>query len=457
MTTANNILVIFNDDHAQWAMGAYGNRELHTPTLDYLAQTGVQMQNAFTPTPVCSPACACFLTGRLASQHGVHDYLAYSDPVASGRWWLQDETTLSEHLSSAGYETAMCGKWHIGNDVTPQAGFDYWFSLGGKFPINRCGSYPFSENGVVEERIGYKTPIITEKAIQFLRNRDEKRPFFLMVNYRATHGPWRDHPEHAVAPYRHSKFTDIPQDKMYPFGQQVLSSTAPTRNNPREALAQYYASVSRIDAATGHLLEELEALGLRENTLIVYTSDHGLCCGHHGIWGKGNATLPLNMVEESIRVPLIFNQPGKLFGGQRRGEFVDHLDLFQTLAAYANLELPDEENRYPGRSFLPLLENRSLSDWRDVQYGEYGNLRMIRTKTHKLVRRYPNGSCELFDLRSDPRETINLFHDSAHESLVQRLTHQLEQHFSQYEDPQKSGLRVRELPQHNYTEAWRRE
>jgi choline-sulfatase len=452
----SNILVIFNDDHAQWAMGAYGNRELKTPTLDYLAETGVLMENAFTPIPVCSPARACFLTGRLASQHGVHDYLAFSDAEASRRWWLKDETTLAEILAATGYETAMCGKWHLGNDVTPQAGFDYWFSLGGKFPINRNGPYPYSDNGVVQEQSGYKTNIIVDKAIQFLRQRDEDRPFFLMVNFRATHAPMKDHPERSVAAYRQCTFEDIPADAMYPFGRQVLESTATTRNNPREALAQYYASVSRIDEATGRLIDELEALGLREDTLVVYTSDHGLCCGHHGIWGKGNATYPLNMVEESIRVPLIFNQPGKLFGGQRRREMVDHLDLFQTLVSSAQIELSKEKYDFPGNNFFPLLNNSdALPDWRNVQFGEYGNLRMIRTRTHKLIRRYPGGPNELFDLVVDPRETNNLFTDPEHQQLVQQLTIQVEEHFSRYADPQKSGLRVRELPRHNYTEAWR--
>ena len=359
-------------------------------------------------------------------------------------------------LSQAGYQTAMCGKWHMGNDAKPQAGFDYWFSLGGKFPINRCGPYPYSENGAVKELTGYKTPIITDKAIEFLRNRDEVRPFFLMVNYRATHAPLEDHPERSAAQYRQCTFEDIPQDTMYPFGRQMVESTTPTRNNPQEALAQYYASVSRVDEATGRLIDELEALGLREDTLVVYTADHGLCCGHHGIWGKGNATLPLNMVEESIRVPMIFNQPGRLFAGQRRHELVDHLDLFQTLTSYAHIELPEGKNRYPGRNFLPLLDNSgSLPNWPDAQFGEYGNLRMIRTHTHKLVRRYPDGPCEMFDLRADPRETINLFAHPDHQQLVQQLTTQLEQYFTRYEDPIKSGLRVRELPRHNHTEAWR--
>ena len=457
MAEQRNILVIFNDDHAQWALGAYGNREIRSPNLDYLAQSGVLMDNAFTPTPICSPSRACFLTGRLASQHGLHDFLAFSDPVASSRWWLAGESTLAQLLVAHGYQTAMCGKWHVGNDVTPQAGFEYWFSLGGVYPINRSGPYPYSENGSVSERTGYKTSIITDKAVHFLRQRDAQRPFFLYVALRATHAPWRDHPERSVVPYRHCTFDDVPQDAMYPFGKQVLSSIAPTRNNPREALAHYYAAVTRTDEAIGRLLDELEARGLRKNTLVVYTSDHGLCCGHHGIWGKGNATLPLNMVEESIRVPLIFNQPGALFAPQRRQEFVDHLDLFQTLLDYADASLPDERaGSYPGRSFLPLLTgSAALPAWRDAQFGEYGNLRMIRTRTQKLVLRYPDGPCELFDLLHDPRETVNCYGDPVYQELVRILTARLEAHFTRYEDPLKSGLRVRDLPRHNNAEAWR--
>lgn len=453
----NNIIVIFNDDHGQWALPSYGNQELRTPTLDYLARTGVQMDNAFTPIPVCSPARACFLTGRLASQHGIHDYLASNDETISQHTWLGQETTLPEILSQNGYQTGLCGKWHLGHDDIPQPGFDYWFSLTGDYPVDHGGSHRYSDNGRILRLHGYKTQIITDRAVEFLRGLDGNRPFFLFIGYTATHSPWTDHPPRLLEQYGNCTFADIPRDVTYPFGRQNLESTFPTRTNPREALAQYYAAVSQLDEACGRLLDELEALNLRENTLLVYTSDHGLCCGHHGIWGKGNGTLPLNMVEEALRIPMIFNQPGRLFQSQRRREFVDHLDLFQTLLAYAGIPVEAEgENFYPGRSFCPWLDNSSsIPDWRQVQFGEYGHLRMIRTATHKLVRRYPDGPCELFDLRSDPRETINLFDDPAHQILVQDMTTQIEAYFSRYEDPEKSGLRVQELPRHNLTEAWR--
>ena len=453
----DHILLIIADDHGQWALGSYGNREIRTPALDYLAQSGVQMDNAFTPTPVCSPARASLLTGRLASQHGIHDYLSSNDPEIDNRNWLGAEITLPAVLAEAGYQTALAGKWHLGRDEQVHPDFDTWFSLSGDYPVQHGGKIRYSDQGSLTTIAGYQTDVITERALGFLRNRDQQRSFFLQVGYTATHHPWQDHPERLVSAYRQCAFSDIPDDAMYPFGQQNLESTFPTRHNQQEARAQYYAAVSHIDEGVGRLLDELEALGLREETLVVYTSDHGLNCGHHGIWGKGNGTLPLNMVEESIRVPLLINQPRRLLPAQRRREFVDHLDLFQTVADYAGIPLPDRgRDYYPGRSFLPILDNSAaLPDWRNVQFGEYGNLRMIRTERFKLVRRYPEGPCELFDLRHDPRETVNLFDDAACAALIDRLTEEIEMHFSRYQDARNSGLNVQWLPRHNDTEAWR--
>ncbi len=459
MSRKRNILVFLTDDHAQWAMGAYGNQELHTPNMDYLAHTGVQMMNAFTPTPVCSPARACFFTGRLASQHGIHDYLSSTDPVIHHHPWLKDETTLAQLLSEAGYQTGLCGKWHLGSDDMLIPGFDYCFCLSGDYPMAHNSTYRFCENGDEQLLPGYKTPIITDRAVKFLQNRDEERPFFLFVGYTATHSPWAGHPERLVSAYRNCSFSDIPKDETYPFGRQNLESLNQHRNDEQEALAQYYAAVSQIDEGVGRILDQLEAQDELQDTLVVYTSDHGLNCSHHDIWGKGNGTLPLNMVEESIRIPLILNQPGYLFGGQRRREYVDHLDLFQTLIEYAELTLPDpDQNKYPGQSFLSFLDNSAhIPNWRDVQFGEYGNLRMVRTATHKLIRRYPDGPCELFDLENDPRETRNLFTDPEKQTLVRQLTAQIDDYFNIYEDPIRTGLNVKELPRHNFTEAWRAE
>jgi arylsulfatase A-like enzyme len=456
MDARPNILLILSDDHGQWAMGAYGNEELHTPNFDYLAATGVLMENAFTPIPVCSPARASLFTGRLPSQHGLHDYLASGDPEIGGRVWLRDELTLGQLLASEGYQAAYCGKWHMGKDEVPQPGFDAWFTLGHDYPVEHGGAHRYCDNGRYRVIEGYKTRIITDQAIQFLRSRDSERPFFLVAGFTSTHSPWRDHPQRLVEEYRSCSFADIPPDAAYPFGRQNLESTFPTRDNPREALAQYYAAVTQIDEAVGELVDELDAQGLRQDTLVVYTSDHGLCCGHHGIWGKGNGTLPLNMVEESIRVPLLFNQPGRLYGSQRRAEFVDHLDLFQTLAEAAGIALP--QRNYPGRSYLGLLDNTAAyPEWRREQVCEYGPLRMIRTEHYKLLLRHPDGQHELFDLEADPRENVNLYREPGHELIIARLTAKVENYFGRYEDERKSGLRAAELPRHNFSEAWRSE
>jgi choline-sulfatase len=456
VTGCRNVVLFVSDDHGAWATGAAGNPAVRTPTLDHLAATGVHMRNAFTPTPVCSPARACLLTGRLASQHGVHDYLATPQAAVNDRSWLAHETTLATLLADAGYQTALVGKWHLGQEETPQHGFGFWYSLTGDYPIDHGGTHRYSDHGRVHARSGYKTQIITDEAVRFLRTRDAAAPFFLVVGYTATHSPWRDHPERLVAPYRAMADLGVPHDETYPFGRQNLESTFPTRFDAREALAQYYAGVSQIDEGVGRLVDELEAQGVRDDTLVVYTSDHGLCCGHHGIWGKGNGTLPLNMLEESIRVPLIFNAPGTLFAGQRRGEFVDHLDTFATLLDLSGVAPPDDGRPFAGRSFLPLLTNAAPPPaWRTTQFGEYGPTRMIRTATHKLVRRDPGGPCELFDLRTDPRETRSLHDDPTYRPLVASLTAELEAHFAAYEDAERSGLRARDLPRHNDTEAWR--
>ncbi len=457
-TDQKNIILVVNDDLAQWALRAYGGSVVHAPTLDYLASTGVQMDNAFTPTPVCSPARACLLTGRLASQHGIHDYLSSTIPAIHRRPWLRDEVTLAQLLSQAGYQTAHCGKWHLGNDDQPQAGFEYWFSGVGDYPAEHGGDHRFSSDGTIETIAGQRTQVITEKAIEFLRNRDSASPFFLHIGYFGTHNPWSGQPERLVSQYRNSAVDHLLNQPSYPYGKQALESTLPSRLNPRQALAQYFGAISHIDEAIGRLLDELEALHLREQVLLIFTSDHGLCCGHHGLWGKGNATLPLNMLEESIRVPLIFNHPRDLFARQRRSEFVDHLDLFQTIVDYAGVSTSlDAERRYPGRSFLPLLLNSAaMPDWREQQFGEYGDLRMVRTRQYKLVRRYAEGAPnELFDLFEDPTESHNRFGDQAYQHIVEGLTGEIDRHFEQYQDPTHSGLRVKDLPQHNLTEAWR--
>lgn len=455
MSTPRNILLIFNDDHAQWASGAYGNTELQTPSIDHLARTGVRMQDAFTPTPVCSPSRACMLTGMLASQHGLHDYIASGLPEAEDHDWLAGFPVLPGILKAHGYQTFYAGKWHLGRDSEPHPDFDRWFTLWGDYPFEHCALTRYSEDGREVRLPGCTTRVITGRAKSFLAGRDPEKPFFLMVSWTATHSPWAGHPERLVARYRDAAFSNIPADEEYPFGEQALESITVDRSAPREALAQYYAAVTLHDEALGDLLDSLDGLGLRSDTLVVFTSDHGLNTGHHGIWGKGNGTMPLNMVEESIRVPLILSHPGLLAQGRSLPGFVDHTDLFRTLLEYAGAPAPTSHD-LPGRSYLAgLLDPGAPLEFKDVQFGEYGPLRMARTGRFKLVLRNPDGPHALFDLLEDPRETQNLFGRAEHADLIEELSRRIDAHFTRYSLPGSSGLLGRALRRCNTTEAWR--
>jgi len=456
-----NVILFLTDDHGQWANSAYGNKDVHTPSLDFLATKGAVMDNAFTPTPVCSPSRACLLTGRISSQHGLHDYLSSGMPEVDNYPWMDDEKLLPEILHKQGYTTALCGKWHLGKESNPQGGFDYTFSTGPKYPSLHGGDHEYFENGKEVSYSGYKTDVITDKSIDFIRNNSGKgeQPFLLIVGYVSTHHPWEGQPERFADFYRKKNLDTSFQESSYPFGIQNLESTFETRNNPKEALAQYYAGVEHIDEGVGRIIDEIYSAGMESETLIIYTSDHGLNCGHHGIWGKGNGTLPLNMVEESIRVPLYISYPGQVSFPRRRSEFVDHTDLFQTILDLAEIELENKDlktRNYPGRSFShTLIDDIPKTHWRDFQCCEYGDVRMIRDHKYKLIERYPDGPCEFFDLISNPEENINLFDRVEYQVIIQELSQELKKFYSTYEDEVKNGLNVKELPIHNSGESWR--
>lgn len=453
--TAPNILVIMSDDHAQWAARCYGNRELQTPALDHLAAGGLRMANAFTITPVCSPARASFFTGRLPSQHGIHDWLWYEVNVHSeqqraaltGQPSLAGQVTLAQRLAQAGYHCGLSGKWHCGGDDAPQPGFHFWDALRANRPA-RDGAY--SVDGRLVERRGWHGEIITDNALRFLRQRPQGRPFFLFVGYIGTHSPWSGHPERLVARYRDATFADVPQEDAWPYGR--FTGEGVRVREREEALAQYYAAVTHIDEGVGRLLDELEAQGLREETLVMYTADHGLNCGQHGLWGKGNATRPLNMLEESLRVPLLLNWPGRVAPAQTAAHFVDHCDLHATLLDLAGLDATTAGG--PGRSLAPLFSDASaLPDWRRFQAGEYGPTRTWRTGRYKLVRQGPDGRELLFDLQADPRETRDL--RAGEPQRAAELGAQMDAFFARYDDPERSGLLAPQGPRHNFHEAWR--
>jgi len=456
-----NILLFFTDDHGAWALGAYGHREIQAPVLDALAAEGVRFANAFTPSPVCSPARACLLTGRTPSQVGIHDWLQEADPEIGDRDWLEDETTLPELLKGAGYVCGLSGKWHLGRSHRTPRGFDWCFGL----PHDQgehTGPYEYVLNGQPLTLSGNKARLITDFALtfldEFLETAPPDAPFFLQVGYISTHSPYGGQEPELVARYDGATFVDLPPYRPHPWhkNEGFPQGDAYTPEDLTLRYKNYYAAVTDMDRNVGRLLEGLRRSGRLGNTLVLYTSDHGLTLGHHGFWGKGNSTRPLNMYETSLRVPLIVRPPG---GGGGRvvtprvvEHCVDHYDTFRALLEWAGVEPPPGD--YPGQSYAPLVRGEALA-WRDTRFGEYGDLRMVRTPHAKLVRRYPRGPDELFDLRNDPEERVNLAGRPEYAGLEGSLTTELESFYARYEDPAKRGLKVKALPYHNFSEAWR--
>jgi arylsulfatase A-like enzyme len=460
-----NILVFLTDDHGQWLQGAYGNSEVRTPNLDRLATRGVRLTNATTPSPVCSPARASFFTGLYPSQHGIHDWIeestnAYASP------WLKGQTLISERLQRAGYHTALVGKWHCGFERVPRPGFDYWFSYWvNQYPHR--GEQTFSDQGRQVIEHGQQSPLLTSHALDFLRQhrageQTTGSPFFLCVNLVDTHSPHANAPDELVAQYADATFRDIPQE---PFAACHGTTSVTVNKDPaaeRLKRQQYYAAASSIDREVGRIVADLEAHGELDDTLVVYTGDHGLNAGHHGVWEKGNITRPQNFLDESIRVACTISWPA---GGIRRGGTsdlpVNHCDLHATLLDAAGVSVPPDEAarvNSPGRSYLPLLKGQRLSGWRDAQVCEYGNARMIRTKDYKLILRYPFKGVvdphELYDLRRDPRETVNRFADPSMAAVVGRLTDRLNAFFAKYEVAGHSGLAMEDQPPATPDSPW---
>jgi len=458
MSRRPNILVFQSDDHGRWASQPYGNRELHTPSMAFLAATGARMAMAFTPCPVCSPARACFWTGRIPSSHGIHDYI-HELGVGREHPGLRGQRTLAMALQEAGYRTGLAGKWHCNHAEVAPPGFDFWFtSLRGTNA--RFAEQVFNDNGQQVTWHGHQSPQVTDAALRMLRgSRDPDQPFFLYVGYTDTHSPFSGAPERLAGHYRNCDFRDIPDETPSPVHGVVGARLPDEPQQRREVLAQYYAAVAMIDEQVGRLLDELESRGELDNTLIVYTSDHGHMNGHHGMMLKGNTTTPQNFIDESIMVPCLLRWPeGGIEPGRVHEPMVDHCDLHALLldAAAAEQTAPDA----PGRSYLPMLRGQSVDGWRTFQICEYGNARMVRSDTAKLIRRYPgpNGrfSDAFHDLRLDPRERENRLGDPTCAATIAELDLRLADFFARYEDPRHSGLKVADLPRTSNDEPWRR-
>jgi len=431
-----NIVFILTDDQGVWAAGCYGNPEIRTPNIDRLAQEGMLFRNFFVATPVCSPSRATFLTGRIPSQHGIHDWIREGNVWPNVAQYIEREVCYTDVLARYGWVCGLSGKWHLGASQIPQHGFAHWYvhQRGGGPYYNA----PMIRDGKLINEPGYITDKITDDALEFLEaHAHTPQPFYLSVHYTAPHSPWDCHPQEIVDSYDDCPFESCPQEPRHPW---AISLTDRCLGN-REMLKGYFAAVTAMDMNVGRILDKLEELGIREDTLVIFASDNGFSCGHHGFWGKGNGTNPRNMYENSIKVPFIASHPGHIPAGVVQEAMVSAYDFMPTLLEYVGLPVPQGRN-IVGQSFLPILLGQTDSG-RDhvVIYDEYGNTRMIRTERWKYVHRYPDGPNELWDLENDPDERRNLVDDPAYQGLIRELRGEMEAWFARYVDPEVDGLK----------------
>jgi len=457
-TQAPNIVLIFSDNHPADMMGCSGNAEAYTPNLDRLAGRAVRFDNAFCPNSLCSPCRASVLTGLMPSQHGVHTWL---DDACMADWpdgWtaIGEFDALAERLARRDYDTALIGKYHLGLVDLPQNGFRHWVTL-------KTGLIPsfygidMIENGRQHRHAGHLVDYFTEQAVEYIAGRaaEPKQPFFLYLTYPAPYGIWpavRGEPDNRQAErYRGLPMHSVPREAVskelidwllvrhdeMPGDYDAYYQELPRHLNDLPTLRNYYSQMSMVDDGVGQVLQALERTGATQNTLIVYTSDHGMSLGQHGFWGHGEDTWPSNTHREAHHIPLIVKPPRASGEGRVESGLVGTTDIFATILDYAGAERPTAEES-SGRCMRPLLEGTSV-DWENAVFMEQEETRAIRTERWLFMRRFKPSSYdfadELYDLADDPDERDNIVADPAHQATVAELCERIDRFFGTYADP----------------------
>lgn len=456
-----NILFIMSDDHAAHAISAYGSRINRTPHLDRLAREGLRFDRCFAVNSICTPSRASILTGKYSHKNGVPVFNVFDG----------GQPHVARYLQATGYHTAMIGKWHLGSDPT---GFDHWEILPGQ---GRYVDPVLYDRDGARVYPGYVTDVITDLGIACLEGRPKDKPFFLMLHHKAPHREWTPNAKYraefarrhipepptlfddygtrtdALREQRQSVFNDLTRHDLKltpPPGltgrelqqwqstkpteveievdgrTQVLTGEALKRWKYQRYLQDYLGCVQSVDDNVGRLLDWLDAHGLRDNTLVIYTSDQGFFLGDHGLYDKRF------MYEESIRMPFLVRWPRGIKAGSVTRALAINCDFAPTFLELAGVPVPADMQ---GRSLAPLFAGKRPAGWRTSLYyryyhdpghhdtrAHYG----VRTETHKLIHFWTKDQWECFDLARDPHELRNIYSDPKAQKVVARLKQELE-------------------------------
>ncbi|MGI8965198.1 MAG: sulfatase family protein, partial [Limisphaerales bacterium] len=331
-----NLIFILTDNHGAWTLGCYGNKEIRTPNIDKLAAEGMLFTRAYCNNSVCSPSRASFLTGLIPSQHGVHAYIPNATQIGPKAYGtIKEFRTLPKILSEAGYICGLSGKWHLGENLFPQEGFTYWFTKAGGHTTTFYNDEMIWRGKIYKEP-RYTTEAITDHAVEFIEQNREK-PFFLYLAYNAPYGLGKvvqeEHRNRHTAFYADKNMESFPREKINPW----LKANRFAVNNVL-SMRSYAAAISGVDDGVGRVMEILKKLDLDKNTLVVFSADQGLNAGHGGYWGMGDHSHPINTQEATVRIPLIFWQPGNIVAGKTSDLMVHNHDFLPTLLDHLNLK-----------------------------------------------------------------------------------------------------------------------
>ena len=412
-------VIVFLTDQQRWdTVGVHGNPLGLTPNFDRVAQHGTLLDACFTVQPVCGPSRAALQTGKYASQVGV-----YKNDIPLPK----DADTLAKQFGAHGYATGYIGKWHLGTEdpVPPEerGGYDAWLAANWlEFSSDAYDTVVFDESGARKKLPGYRVDAVTDAAIDFIEQKKDD-PFFLFVSL------LEPHQQNGVDDYI------APRGYREPFQgawtPPDLAALPSLYNSVQRHLAGYYGMVKRIDEAFGRLLDALESLSLTEETIVVFTSDHG--CHFR----TRNEEYKRSCHDASLRVPALLTGPG-FTGGGRVTALTTLLDLMPSLLDASGLPVPEA---LEGESILPLLGDASGREAVFFQISESEVGRGLRTKRWKYSVTAPDKDgfadahadsyteSHLYDLEHDPYELHNLItyesHSEIREGLRQKLAHHI--------------------------------
>lgn len=427
MTKKPNVVFIISDDHRHDAIHAFGDQTVKTPVLDRLAEEGVSFMQTHIMGGNTGAVC---MPSRASVHSGANVFRAGGDQVINPELSLLPET-----LQENGYETYAIGKWHNDFESFTRSftGGDQLF-FGGMSDHYHVPVHAYQEDGIYsKETMSYgekhSSELFADAAVNFLENVQKEKPFFLYVANTAPHDP-------RIAPEAYHNLYDSSQIDLPPnfvkepsfdngdmdVRDEQLGEMPRSESETREHIADYYAMISHLDAETGRILEALEKTGQKENTIIVYTADHGLAVGQHGLLGKQN------MYDHSIRIPLIMSGPG-IPKGKKVNRLTYQMDIYPTLCWLLNIDIPETVE---GLSQVLFDEDKSEPTNAYVYAAYYKIQRMVKNERYKLIRYYreidrQRGSdyIQLFDLQEDPWEMNNLIDDENYKLIRGQLAQAL--------------------------------